>query len=140
MKSRALLTNFGTNFFSSRWWLCCKIEDQTITHLFLECDFAQILYYKLLDEFGISWCMSRSCSQLLLCCLIGNYRLSGIWSASILAVLWAIWLERNERIFKDVFGHGIRSNFGWLLGFIIQKVLRNLSFLDLIRYLSYYTV
>ena len=88
---------------SPGWCILCKKNNESIDHLFLHCDFSYSLWCKLLKEFDIQWVIPRSCSELLT--LGQGFLLSKkgkiLWNFAVNATFWAIWLERNNRIFED---------------------------------------
>ncbi|XP_062093360.1 uncharacterized protein LOC133799353 [Humulus lupulus] len=79
----------------------CNNNSESVGHLFLRCSFASIVWNKVLQEFGVGWCMPSSCAQLFLSHLEGGKRVTRLWQCTVLATFWAIWLERNSRTFDD---------------------------------------
>ena len=85
------------------WCTLCKKNNESIDHLFLHCDFSYSMWSNILKEFGLDWISPRSCKELLT--LGQGFPLSKkekiLWKVAVNATLWAIWLERNNRIFKE---------------------------------------
>ena len=89
---------------SPGWCILCKKNNESIDHLFLHCDFSLTLWSNILKEFGLNWVIPRSCKELLTLCHGFHLSKKGIilWKTAVTATFWAIWLERNRRIFEDV--------------------------------------
>uniref|UniRef100_A0A803P465 Reverse transcriptase domain-containing protein n=1 Tax=Cannabis sativa TaxID=3483 RepID=A0A803P465_CANSA len=87
-------------YISPGWCVCCKGSGESVGHLFLECKFIGRIWRYVLGEFGLSWVMPRSVSHLIASKLIGSKRKTKLWKSAILATIWAVWLERNARIFE----------------------------------------
>ena len=88
---------------SPGWCVLCKKDNESIDHLFLHCDFSLRLWYIILKEFGRIWVIPRS-SKDLLCFgqgLFLNNKGKVLWKVVSVATFWAIWLERNNRIFEE---------------------------------------
>ena len=80
-----------------------KKKNESTDHLFLYCDFAFRLWSNILKEFGKDWVIPRSSKDLL---TLGHglslsTRRNTLWKVAVSATLWAIWLERNKRIFEE---------------------------------------
>ena len=88
---------------SQGWWVLCKKDNETIDHLFLHCIFSFRIWCKILAEFGLQWVIPRSTKDLLCLgqgpCL--NKKGKVLWKVASTATFWAIWLERNNRIFEE---------------------------------------
>ena len=83
----------------------CKQERKSISHLFLQCDFARSLWLKVFREFGLLMDISDNILYLLKAFSVArwNNSIKALWVCVIWAVLWGIWKERNSRIFSDQF-------------------------------------
>ena len=80
----------------------CGREDETINHLFLHCDFAAFIWKHFLKVCGISWCLPSSLVDIVEGWRLGPFSGCGLlmWKCIPFAILWSIWKERNDRIFK----------------------------------------
>ncbi|EXB36980.1 hypothetical protein L484_018358 [Morus notabilis] len=92
--------------YFSGWCMLCRNENETSDHLFLHCSFALKIWHKILGEFWLQWVFRRSIPDLMgLDVSAGwNKKVSRLWNIIILASLWALWLERNNRTFEGVEG------------------------------------
>ncbi|KAK9119196.1 hypothetical protein Scep_017289 [Stephania cephalantha] len=77
---------------------------ESIDHLFLTCSFSCRLWEELSREIGIEWQNPQSLRTWMeqaaaISC--GNKR-NLLFKAGLLALLWALWGERNQRIFKEI--------------------------------------
>jgi hypothetical protein len=89
------------------WCILCKDGEESVDHLFLHCPFSIQLWWRLFKEFGGSWVTPKSCYALLstnFCWGGRNKKVKVLWSCRVVAVFWAIWMERNRRIFDDFNG------------------------------------
>ena len=88
---------------SPGWCILCKRHNESIDHLFLHCDFAFRLWTNILKEFGTEWVIPRSTKDLLTLGQGLSLTKKGktCWKVAVSATLWAIWLERNKRIFEE---------------------------------------
>uniref|UniRef100_A0A803PZR8 Reverse transcriptase zinc-binding domain-containing protein n=1 Tax=Cannabis sativa TaxID=3483 RepID=A0A803PZR8_CANSA len=122
---------------SPGWCVSCKSSGEEVEHLFLHCKFSSKLWSMLLEEFGLIWALPRSVPQMLVSKIKGSKRQDILWKTAVLATIWAIWLERNTRIFEDV-ENSLQSGAGqnkittrtWVFR---TKHFEDLSFLDLSR-------
>ncbi|XP_030479135.1 uncharacterized protein LOC115696374 [Cannabis sativa] len=122
---------------SPGWCVCCKSNGEEVEHLFLHCKFSSKLWSMLLEEFGLIWALPRSVPQMLMSKIKGSKRQDILWKTAVLATIWAIWLERNTRIFEDVENSAIvvwdKIKF-WTATWVFRtKHFEDLSFLDLSR-------
>ena len=80
----------------------CGREDETINHLFLHCDFAAFIWKHFLKVRGISWCLPSSLVDMVEAWQLGPFTGCGLLMSkcSSFAIIWSIWKERNDRIFK----------------------------------------
>ncbi|PON68412.1 hypothetical protein PanWU01x14_095640 [Parasponia andersonii] len=81
-----------------------KYMCQSLDHFFLHCEFSTRLWCNFLRELDRSWVIPRSCQDLLGVGegLLVNQRGRLKWKIAVLAGLWALWLESNQRIFERV--------------------------------------
>ena len=80
----------------------CGKEKETITHLFLHCEFASCIWQSFFKKCGISWCLPRALSELMEAWRSGPFKGVGLilWRLIPFSILWSIWKERNNRIFN----------------------------------------
>ena len=84
-------------------WCClCKVDGESIDHLFLHCSVAKQLWDCILTLFGVHWVMPRNLPDLIACWpgALGRHRYAVIWKAIPHCLLWSIWRERNLRTFE----------------------------------------
>ena len=86
----------------------CKKDQESSDHLFLTCDFTIRFWFKILKEFDRDWVIPRSAIDLLSSGqgFLLQKREKILWKVAISTTFWAIWLERNRRIFE-----GVEENF-----------------------------
>ena len=82
----------------------CKQDHESVHHLFLQCEFAKMLWLKEFDEFGVVLDVLNNFLDLLKGCSNARWsnKIKEFWECVIWAVLWDIWRERNSRIFSDI--------------------------------------
>jgi hypothetical protein len=85
------------------WCSMCKHSDESINHLFLHCDVAQVLWSMVFSIFADTWVMPEGVLELLACWSgqQGNISAKEVWRIVPLCVMWIIWRERNGRCFED---------------------------------------
>ena len=88
--------------FSPSWCVLCKREGETGDHLFIHCRFTLKIWWKALQVFGLCWVVPRSCYGLLSgqAGFFKGREKKIMWNHVLFAILWAIWGERNGRIFE----------------------------------------
>ena len=88
---------------SPTWCVMCKKDQESIPHLFIQCDFAKFLQIKVFREFGINIEIPNNFLDLLNGCPNAQYTKSvkELQVCVVWAVLWGIWIKRNSRIFRD---------------------------------------
>jgi hypothetical protein len=80
----------------------CKAEGETIDHMFLHCEIACSLWYAIFSHFSLSWVMPSKVEGLFACWWSGGWSRSSVVRKMVpLCIVWCLWLERNERCFKD---------------------------------------
>ncbi|XP_030483308.2 uncharacterized protein LOC115699905 [Cannabis sativa] len=87
---------------SPGWCVCCKKSNEEVAHLFLGCCLAQRLWIKLLNAFEIQWVLPGSVPLMMVSKVGGRKGRSYLWRTAVLAIIWVIWLERNNRIFEGI--------------------------------------
>ncbi|KAK9154956.1 hypothetical protein Sjap_002436 [Stephania japonica] len=86
---------------SPSWCVLCKRDNETIDHVFFSCPLPHRIWLEMLNEVGWN---GRMPSCLLDCLNDGEAHLlkgrkGTLWRVGMLALLWNIWEERNNRIF-----------------------------------------
>lgn len=73
-------------------------------HFFLYCALAQHTWARLFKIFGILWCCLNRIDEAIIQLMYGRpfkRQASFLWTNAVMAMLWRIWLERNQRILKE---------------------------------------
>ncbi|OVA06349.1 Reverse transcriptase zinc-binding domain [Macleaya cordata] len=86
----------------NRCW-CCKRREETISHLFVHCDMASEIWRYFLQPYKLDWVFADNL-QIELWRWRENFgSRSGrkIWQPLPFAIVWGIWLERNNRAFNE---------------------------------------
>jgi hypothetical protein len=80
----------------------CKRDEETIDHLLLHCECAQVLWNAFFSRFGLAWSMPRGVENLLQCWWTGGrFRSAVVWKMVPHCIMWCLWSERNRRSFDD---------------------------------------
>jgi hypothetical protein len=80
----------------------CKKDEESIDHLLLHCDCAQILWNAFFTRFDLAWVMPRGVVNLLHCWWSEGRSSSVVaWKMVPLCIMWCLWSERNGRFFED---------------------------------------
>ncbi|KAK9266438.1 hypothetical protein L1049_007440 [Liquidambar formosana] len=90
---------------SPQWCVLCKKEGESVDHLFLHCDISIALWQRLFNLANLSWVRPQHSYSLLEVEFRGfsrSKRAKVLWNSVVLAIFWAIWIERNSRIFRDL--------------------------------------
>ncbi|KAK9161295.1 hypothetical protein Syun_007636 [Stephania yunnanensis] len=87
----------------SRCCLCFS-HMESIDHLFLTCSFSCRLWEELSREIGIEWQNPQSLRTWMeqAAAISCDNKRNLLFKAGLLALLWALWGERNQRIFKEI--------------------------------------
>ena len=87
------------NWYGSRKCVFCH-HDETIKHLFFQCDFARSIWSAI--QIGSTLFPPRNVAN-----IFGNW-LNGVDSrfkllirVGAIAVIWSLWLSRNDKVFND---------------------------------------
>ena len=84
----------------------CFQSAETNSHLFLHCEVARFVWDKLFGIFGEYWVCPADLGAFFANRCVGFGRRKdqkALWYCAVLAILWCLWLERNDRIFKNKF-------------------------------------
>lgn len=110
--------------------IMCGKEEESIPHLFLNCDTARWVWNKLLSGFGIQLVGNTDLESWFRGRVTGRRSRVGdlIWLVIFHAVTWCLWLERNQRIFEDK-----ANNLGKILQNVINCIWGWIKFDPLVR-------
>ena len=83
------------------WCVLCKKYGEDIDHILLHCQFAQVLWIRLFDLFGLVGALPRRWAEVI--AIKWSFKRSGsrskcIWRLLLMAVAWSIWLERQKSV------------------------------------------
>ncbi|KAK9273684.1 hypothetical protein L1049_018494 [Liquidambar formosana] len=87
-----------------QWCIVCRLDAESIDHLFLHCQGARFLWQRLFLLAGVCWVSPASSLDMLVIhygCFGKSKRGVVLWRRAVLVVFWVLWLERNSRIFED---------------------------------------
>ena len=81
----------------------CNINPEDTSHLFLHCPFAQSLWNWWCSLWGISWVWPFSIEAAYTQWKFPtkNKFFQKIWNAAFQVIIWALWKERNSRVFNN---------------------------------------
>lgn len=76
---------------------------ESVPHLFIKCPFAQEILGRMLQLWDLCWVFPSTMTDLFIQWRApsNNQVIKRLWSYSLLHLVWGIWKERNNRIFKD---------------------------------------
>jgi hypothetical protein len=81
----------------------CSLDLETSEHLFIHCNFSSSVWMKVLDWWGIQWCLPRTLDSLLLQwpeMVHGKFQRSA-WRLISSSTIWGIRLLRNKIVFEE---------------------------------------
>ncbi|OVA14077.1 Reverse transcriptase zinc-binding domain [Macleaya cordata] len=86
----------------NRCWLC-KNKEETTNHIMLHCSFSYLVWGYFIKAYGLNWVSEGSMVQHLFAWKTsrGKGRGKRVWRILNYAILWALWVERNKRVFDD---------------------------------------
>ena len=78
------------------WRVLCKKDEESICHLFLQCNFARSLWFKVFREFGVISEVLNNFLDLLKGCSNARWTktIKALWVCVVWAILWGIWREK----------------------------------------------
>ena len=84
------------------WHCMCKVDGESIDHLFIHYPVAKELWDTVLSLFGVTWVMPQHVRELIEGWFIGlpRQRQSRIWISVPHCLMWCLWRERNLRTFE----------------------------------------
>jgi hypothetical protein len=82
---------------------CCtrKRNEESANHLLLHCEVACALWSTFFSCFGLSWVMPRVANLFACWWTSSSTQSAAVWKMVHSCLLWCLWKERNDRIFKD---------------------------------------
>ncbi|XVE56525.1 hypothetical protein DITRI_Ditri04bG0017700 [Diplodiscus trichospermus] len=82
----------------------CQSEAETCEHHFLHCEFSWQLWSHWINMWGISWSIPKTFSLLLLAWFeaLPTAVCDKLWKMAFFAIVWTIWLARNEVVFNGL--------------------------------------
>ncbi|XP_055961013.1 uncharacterized protein LOC130015260 [Mercurialis annua] len=82
--------------------IVCGMEESQ-SHLFLHCEFASAVWYKVLRKVGLSWVIPKEFDDFLLhwIHLIPHGKYANLWQSLWFFLIWEIWKARNMKIFQQ---------------------------------------
>lgn len=103
LPTKSFLSDRLGSFLGSSLCSLCKSHNETLNHLFWECNLSKSCWRSVLDWWGLSnknvfsnvtemWGSSRWFKE-------GTMK--KLWHLILVATVWTIWLKRNEVIFKN---------------------------------------
>lgn len=87
-----------------QWCIMCRQEAESEDYLSLHCPLAGVLWQRLFQISGEMWVCLGSSTRMFEIGSVGFGRdKTGpiLWSCTMMALFWVIWLERNARIFYE---------------------------------------
>ncbi|XP_020530450.1 uncharacterized protein LOC110008273 [Amborella trichopoda] len=83
----------------------CLPAEKTNNHLLLHCPYAHNLWGAILRHFNVQWVLPAEVTSFLSLVQPFPWHKEGIllWKSAVAAALWALWIERNNRIFRGDF-------------------------------------
>ncbi|KAK9988965.1 hypothetical protein SO802_029204 [Lithocarpus litseifolius] len=89
------------------WCILCRRCGETVSHLFLQCEWAYRLWSFVFITFGMCWVIPKSITDVLFGWWnwLGKHS-SQVWNLVPSCILWCIWTERNRRTFEDLDSSG----------------------------------
>ena len=93
---------------SPSWCVLCRKDNESIDHLLIHCEIATKLLNQLFYEASLSWVVQDKSSALFVEEMVdfgSNKMARALWNSMIVALIWSIWMERNDRIFSDKESH-----------------------------------
>lgn len=79
----------------------CEDEEETVDHLLCKCQFTWVVWYPFLRLFGCSRVIGSGAEDLIVAWMGGSFRSRHRVACKMIpfVISWAIWGERNRRIF-----------------------------------------
>jgi hypothetical protein len=95
LNTRDLLLRKKFQLQSSKCVLCMENEEETLAHLFFSCDFSQVIWWKIGEEWNTDL-------QLIDMILDNSIRSANpFFKVAMMAGCWSIWNHRNKIIFDN---------------------------------------
>ena len=80
----------------------CGKGMETVDHLFIHCEFSHTLWCRFLLRCSVLWCSPGTLVGMIEAWRCSSFHGCGLvlWRLIPFAMLWSIWKERNERVFR----------------------------------------
>lgn len=75
---------------------------ETIDHFFLHCLISYFMWHQVINRSGVHWCFPKIVSDMIKVWRMSPFSRCGmmLWRLVPFAILWSVWKERNDRVFK----------------------------------------
>lgn len=81
----------------------CGKDKERVNRLFLHCEVAVTVWCNFIGRCGLAWCCLKNIVEAADSwhggCFVSCGRI--LWRMIPFAILWSVWKERNDRIFRD---------------------------------------
>jgi hypothetical protein len=86
----------------TNWCCMCRCKGESVDHLLIHCQVANVLWNYVFRSFGFQWVLPRSVFDVIdgWWNMLGKHS-SVFWNMVPLCLMWTIWKERNSQIFED---------------------------------------
>ena len=95
----------------------CKSKVETIGHLFFSCKLSWLIWMYCCSIWDVSWVIHNNPEVALMAwqCALPRNRCSKAWKMAFFAIVWSIWLMRNDIVFNNK-------------GFDLRQMVDNIKF------------
>lgn len=115
VKNKSIMPMVPILFTLCRWktfltnspYLCSLFSNSELNdHPFFQYPFTWHVWVKLFHLINLSWVAPFSILDLIVCwrSFLLRRKAKKIWNLCLHALPWAVWKERNRRLFKDIYG------------------------------------
>ena len=80
----------------------CRKEVKSVNHLFIHCEIEVSVWARFISRCGAAWCFPEKIGEAIESWMGGHFAGCGrtLWRMASFAIIWSIWRERNDRIFR----------------------------------------
>ena len=91
------------NIILVSWCCMCKVDGESMDHLFLHCALARELWTMVFSLFGMYWVMPKQIVDVFASWKgrLGRHKNRHTWEVVPHCVMWSLWRERNARTIED---------------------------------------
>ena len=95
----------------------CKSKVETVGHLFFSCKLSWLIWMYCCSIWDVSWVIHNNPEVVLMAwqCALPRNRCSKAWKMAFFAIVWSIWLMRNDMVFNNK-------------GFDLRQMVDNIKF------------